>query len=85
MVVARRKGVGTAASPFRFGDDWWRRGVVYQIYPRSYADSDGDGTGDLRGVIDHLDHLDVGGLGVDAIWLSPIYPSPGHDIGYDVS
>ena len=74
-----------AASAFRFGDDWWRRGVVYQIYPRSFADSDGDGTGDLPGIIDHLDHLGPEGLGVDAIWLSPIYPSPGRDIGYDVS
>lgn len=67
------------------GDDWWRRGVVYQVYPRSFADSDGDGTGDLRGIIDHLDHLGPHGLAIDAIWLSPIYPSPGRDIGYDVS
>ena len=67
------------------GDDWWRRGVVYQIYPRSFADHDGDGTGDLRGIIEHLDHLGPDGLGVDAIWLSPIYPSPGKDVGYDVS
>ena len=69
----------------RFGDDWWQRGVIYQIYPRSFADSDGDGVGDLRGIIDHLDHLGPDGLGVDAIWLSPIYPSPGLDLGYDVS
>ena len=69
----------------RFGDDWWQRGVIYQVYPRSYADSDGDGVGDLPGIIDHLDHLGPGGLGVDAIWLSPIYPSPGLDLGYDVS
>ena len=69
----------------RFGDDWWQRGVVYQIYPRSFADSDGDGVGDLPGIIDHLDHLGPDGLGVDAIWLSPIYPSPGPDLGYDVS
>lgn len=66
---------------------WWRTGVVYQIYPRSFADTDGDGVGDLPGLIAHLDHL--GGapdsLGVDAIWLSPIYPSPGRDLGYDVS
>jgi alpha-glucosidase len=73
------------ASPFRFGDDWWRRGVIYQIYPRSFADTNGDGTGDLPGIIDHLDHLGPDGLGVDAIWLSPIYPSPGLDGGYDVS
>jgi alpha-glucosidase len=69
----------------RFGDDWWRRGVVYQIYPRSFADTNGDGIGDLPGIIDHLDHLGPDGLGVDAIWLSPIYPSPGRDLGYDVS
>ncbi len=69
----------------RFGADWWQRGVVYQIYPRSFADTDGDGLGDLPGIIDHLDHLGPAGLGVDAIWLSPIYPSPGKDGGYDVS
>ncbi len=68
-------------------DDWWCTGVVYQIYPRSFADHDGDGVGDLRGIISHLDHLrgTPGSLGVDALWLSPIYPSPGRDLGYDVS
>jgi alpha-glucosidase len=66
-------------------DDWWRTGVVYQIYPRSFADSDGDGIGDLPGIIDRLDHLGPDGLGIDAIWLSPIYPSPGKDLGYDVA
>ena len=71
--------------PFRFGDDWWRRGVVYQIYPRSFADADGDGTGDLAGIIERLPYLGAGGLGIDAIWLSPVYPSPGRDVGYDVS
>lgn len=63
--------------------DWWRRGVVYQIYPRSFSDSDGDGFGDLPGIVDHLEHLES--LGVDALWLSPIYPSPGLDVGYDVA
>lgn len=62
---------------------WWTRAVVYQIYPRSFADSDGDGFGDLGGIIDRLDHLQQ--LGVDVIWLSPIYPSPQHDNGYDIS
>ncbi len=69
----------------RFGDDWWQRGVIYQVYPRSFADSNGDGVGDLAGIIDHLDHLGPDGLGIDAIWLSPIYPSPGLDGGYDVA
>jgi alpha-glucosidase len=65
---------------------WWRTGVVYQIYPRSFADTTGDGVGDLPGIIEHLDHLaSPEGLGVDAIWLSPIYPSPGLDGGYDVA
>lgn len=62
---------------------WWQTAVVYQIYPRSFADGDGDGVGDLRGVLEHLDHLSW--LGVDALWLSPIYPSPMADFGYDVS
>ena len=56
---------------------------VYQIYPRSFQDSDGDGIGDLRGIESRLDHL--AWLGVDALWLSPIYPSPLADFGYDVS
>src|SRR3954451_17128656 len=72
----------------RMGDvasaDWWQHGVVYQIYPRSFQDSDGDGTGDLAGVIARLDYL-ADTLGVDAIWLSPFYPSPNADFGYDVA
>jgi len=71
-----------------FGDDWWRRGVIYQVYPRSFADSNDDGVGDLPGLIDKLDYVNDGterSLGVDAIWLSPIHPSPGFDVGYDVS
>ncbi len=64
-------------------DDWWRTAVVYQIYPRSFADSNGDGIGDLPGVRDRLPYL--AGLGVDAVWLSPFYPSPLADGGYDVS
>jgi oligo-1,6-glucosidase len=62
---------------------WWRSAVVYQIYPRSFADANGDGIGDLRGIIDRLDHLSR--LGVDVLWLSPIYPSPQDDAGYDIS
>jgi alpha-glucosidase len=62
---------------------WWRDGVIYQIYPRSFADSDGDGLGDLSGITSRLGYLAA--LGVDAIWLSPIYPSPDKDFGYDVN
>jgi oligo-1,6-glucosidase len=61
---------------------WWTTAVVYQVYPRSFADSNGDGIGDLGGVRGKLDHL--ADLGVDAIWLSPVYPSPQHDNGYDI-
>ena len=64
-------------------EGWWRHAVVYQIYPRSFQDSDGDGIGDLGGVVSRLDHL--AWLGVDALWLSPIYPSPGADLGYDIT
>jgi alpha-glucosidase len=62
---------------------WWKRGVVYQIYPRSFQDSNGDGVGDLAGIRSRLDYLEW--LGVDAIWISPIFPSPMADFGYDVS
>ncbi len=72
----------------RAGDAaWWRTGVVYQVYPRSFADASGDGVGDLEGIVRHLDHLAGApdSLGVDALWLSPIHPSPGRDLGYDIS
>ena len=65
------------------GSQWWQTGVIYQIYPRSYQDSNGDGVGDLKGIAARLDYLQA--LGVDAIWISPIYPSPMADFGYDVS
>jgi len=63
--------------------EWWQRGIIYQIYPRSFMDSNGDGVGDLPGILRKLDYL--AWLGVDAIWLSPIYPSPMADFGYDIS
>jgi len=62
---------------------WWCNAVIYQIYPRSFADSDGDGVGDITGIISRLDYLEW--LGIDAIWISPMYPSPNHDFGYDVA
>ncbi len=62
---------------------WWRDGVIYQVYPRSFQDSNGDGVGDLRGILSRLDYLVE--LGVDAVWISPFYPSPMADFGYDVA
>jgi alpha-glucosidase len=62
---------------------WWRHGVFYQIYPRSFQDSNADGVGDIRGIVDRLPYLQA--LGIDAIWLSPIFPSPMADFGYDIS
>ena len=65
------------------GSQWWRSGVIYQIYPRSFLDSNGDGMGDLAGITKGLPALKE--LGVDAVWLSPFYRSPQKDAGYDVS
>ncbi len=64
-------------------DDWWRHGVFYQVYPRSFQDSDGDGVGDLKGIIRRLPY--IASLGVDAVWLSPIFTSPMADFGYDIA
>ncbi|GLS00210.1 alpha-glucosidase [Brevundimonas denitrificans] len=63
--------------------DWWRGAVIYQVYPRSFADTNGDGVGDLAGITEHLDH--IASLGVDAVWLSPFFTSPMKDFGYDVA
>ncbi len=76
-----------ALSRLVFSMNWWKEAVIYQIYPRSFQDSNGDGIGDLEGIIQRLDYLagNKDSLGIDAIWLSPVYPSPMFDFGYDIS
>ncbi|HET9086906.1 MAG TPA: alpha-glucosidase [Acidobacteriaceae bacterium] len=64
-------------------EPWWKHALIYEIYPRSFADSNGDGVGDLNGITEHLDYLEW--LGVDALWLAPMFPSPQVDFGYDIS
>ena len=81
-----QKSLNLKSSPL--SENWWESAVFYQIYPRSFKDSNNDGIGDLAGVIEKLDHLSDGkggGLGIDAIWFSPFFPSPQADFGYDVS
>ncbi|MFP5235249.1 MAG: glycoside hydrolase family 13 protein [Acidobacteriota bacterium] len=73
----------TSARTSSNSDPWWKHAVIYELYPRSFADSNGDGIGDLDGATAHLDYLQK--LGIDSIWLAPIYPSPNVDFGYDVS
>lgn len=74
-----KRAEGSAASEH----NWWKNAVIYEVYPRSFQDTNGDGLGDLKGIIEHLDYLQH--LGVDAIWLTPVYPSPNADFGYDVA
>ena len=73
----------TDLKPAASHEHWWRGAVIYQIYPRSFRDTKGDGIGDLRGIVDGLDH--IASLGVDAIWISPFFTSPMDDFGYDVA
>src|ERR1700744_3536267 len=79
----RRRTPGHVTGVFMERQPWWRGAVIYQIYPRSFFDSDGDGVGDLPGITAKLDY--VASLGVDGIWLSPFFRSPMKDFGYDVS
>jgi alpha-glucosidase len=84
LLVALSVAVTFAAEPApKANDPWWKHALIYEIYPRSFQDSNGDGIGDLNGITQRLDYLQ--GLGVDAIWLTPIYPSPQVDFGYDIS
>lgn len=76
-------GPAMPANQFAGRPDWWKTAVFYEIYPRSFADSNNDGTGDLKGITAHLDYLQK--LGIDAIWITPCFPSPQVDFGYDVS
>src|ERR1700756_2648655 len=64
-------------------EPWWKHAVIYEIYPRSFADTNGDGVGDLNGITKHLGYLQK--LGIDAIWITPFYPSPQVDFGYDIT
>src|SRR5215469_12323353 len=83
-VFAQDQGIATGNATTKSADGlWWKHAVIYEIYPRSFQDSNGDGIGDLNGITERLDYLQS--LGVDAVWLSPIYPSPQVDFGYDIS
>src|SRR6202041_774933 len=81
-LVAQTSMVGASRAPSS-DSIWWKHAVIYEIYPRSFQDSNGDGVGDLNGISSRLDYLQA--LGVDAIWISPMYPSPQVDFGYDIS
>ena len=88
LLICGAAGAQTLARPGWVGsglkaEPWWKHAVIYEVYPRSFQDSDGDGVGDLKGITSRLDYLQH--LGVDAIWLTPIYPSPQVDFGYDIS
>src|SRR5438094_984506 len=71
------------SQPSQVADPWWKHAVIYEVYPRSFRDSNGDGVGDMNGITSRLDYLKD--LGVDAIWITPMYPSPQIDFGYDIA
>jgi alpha-glucosidase len=73
----------TLPSTHSLSDPWWKHAIIYEIYPRSFQDTDGNGIGDINGITSRLDYLQ--NLGVDAIWITPMYPSPQVDFGYDIS
>lgn len=83
MAISEKNAAASSALSTKEGAPWWRQAVVYQIYPRSFADGNGDGIGDLKGILSRVDYLDR--LGIDAVWLSPFYPSALADGGYDVA
>jgi alpha-glucosidase len=83
QALHRGKLATTASKSAVGGREWWNNAVIYEVYPRSFQDTNGDGIGDLNGIIERLDYLQS--LGIDAIWLAPVYPSPNFDFGYDVS
>src|SRR5438552_15575711 len=78
-----RGAAPAGAAAAAHADPWWKHAVIYEIYPRSFQDSNGDGIGDLNGIAQRLDYLKD--LGVDAIWITPMYPSPQVDFGYDIA
>lgn len=83
LTIAATLFAQKTSSPQSSGDVWWKHTVIYEIYPRSFQDSNGDGVGDINGITSRLDYLKD--LGIDAIWITPMYPSPGIDYGYDIS
>jgi len=81
--IIRQESKTAESTPKPAADEWWKHAVIYEIYPRSFQDSDGDGIGDIKGITSRLGYLED--LGINAIWITPMYPSPGVDYGYDIS
>src|SRR6187402_1679747 len=90
ILTCASASLGSAATPVAMPanataaqDDWWKQAVIYEVYPRSFADSNNDGIGDIKGITGRLNYL--ADLGIDAIWMTPMFPSPQVDFGYDVA